>query len=179
VYTADQDTNGVTELYSVPIDGSGPAVKLHPSLPPGRSVSPAMVRVSADSSRVVYIANADAPLVSELFSVPIDASTLPAKLNPPLVSGGNVSDFALDPRGRRVAYRADALVDERLELFTVSSDGSGATLRVNKELAPGGTMGFYGFTADGNRVLYGANQNLASQLDLFLRYLTPFYRRAR
>ena len=179
VYTADQDTDGVPELYSAPIDGSASAIKLHPPLPPGRVVNAAMVRISADSSRVVYVSNADAPLVLELFSVPIDASGPPVNLNPPLVSGGNVSDFVLDPQGRRVAYRADSSVDERVELFTVSIDGRGATLRVNRDLAPGGQVGFYWFTADGNRVLYAANQNLSSQLDLFLRYLTPLYRRSR
>src|SRR5688572_11745968 len=55
IYLADQDTDGVVELYSAPAAGGSPPVKLNPPLPAGRSVLD--FRISPDSQRVVYRAD--------------------------------------------------------------------------------------------------------------------------
>jgi hypothetical protein len=111
VYWADQATVGVLELYMVPIDGSLAPVRLHPAFAPlsglGRPLVGVAVAISADSSRVVYLADTDSlgPEVFELFSVPIDASGPPVKLNAALVANGDVGEFVssfteqLDTRG--------------------------------------------------------------------------------
>ena len=89
VYRADQDTNGVDELYSVPIGGGTP-VKLNDLLVADGDVH--SFRISPDSSRVVYLADQDTDEVDELYSVPINGD-MPVKLNGPLVERGDVLTF--------------------------------------------------------------------------------------
>jgi hypothetical protein len=62
VYLADQDTDGVFELYRVLLGGGSP-VRLNPLLPFGRNVT--SFRISPDSGRVLYIAD---QVTDEFFS---------------------------------------------------------------------------------------------------------------
>lgn len=66
VYAAGQDTDGRTELYSVPI-GGGTSVRLNRPLPAGGTVF--SFRLSPDSSTVAYNADQNTDDVIELFSV--------------------------------------------------------------------------------------------------------------
>jgi hypothetical protein len=74
----------------------------------------------------VYTADQDVDEVYELYSVPIDASASPVKLNGPLVAGGDVLleststlRVQITPDGTRVLYVADQDTDEVLELYSV------------------------------------------------------------
>src|SRR6185436_12433149 len=73
VYLADQDTDGVRELYSVSSSGSAPPVKLNGPLPAGGGVGsgPGQYQVTPDSERVLYCAGHATTGVFTLFSVPI------------------------------------------------------------------------------------------------------------
>ena len=99
VYSADQNTDDVVELYSVPIAG-GTAVKLNPALVAGGDVFNRAV--SPDGSRVVYSADQQTDGIIELYSVPITGGTA-IKLNGTLVAGGGVGPtFRISPDGSRV-----------------------------------------------------------------------------
>ena len=79
VYRADQDTDEVNELYSVPVDGSAAAVKLNAELPDGGGTG--SYAISPDSQYVVYTANQDSADVFELYRVPLDGGAEPVKLD--------------------------------------------------------------------------------------------------
>jgi len=79
VYLADQDTNGVREIYSAKLDGSGTSVKLNGALVGGGNVTAFLI--SPDSSRVVYYADQDVNGRTELYSRPIDGSGSAVKVN--------------------------------------------------------------------------------------------------
>ena len=64
VYRADQDTDDVTELYSVPI-GGGAVTKLNGALPAGGSVFYSGYQISPDGSTVVYNADQEPKIVDE------------------------------------------------------------------------------------------------------------------
>ncbi len=70
VYLADQDTDNVSELYSVPLTGGLPT-KLNGALVTGGDVQCCNFSISADSARVAYLADQDTDNVTELYSVPI------------------------------------------------------------------------------------------------------------
>ena len=72
VYTADQDTSGVYELYSVNIDGTG-RVKLNGAMTASGDIWD-RYWVTPDSTKVVYCAHQETDLVNELYSVNIDGS---------------------------------------------------------------------------------------------------------
>ncbi len=136
VYLADQDTNGVTELYSVPIHGDDP-VKLNGPLVAGGDVQfegdtpRGQTRgfvISPDSSTVVYLADQDVDDVSELYSVPIDGGD-PVKLNGALVAGGEVErrSFVVSQDSSTVLYVADQETVGELELYSAPIDGATPT----------------------------------------------------
>src|SRR5688572_13076459 len=80
VYLADQDEEEVVELYSVPLDPSGPAVKLNDPLT-GRG----MVRrfqISPDGQRVIFHVDPEGDFVLRIFSAPIDGSAPAVRLGP-------------------------------------------------------------------------------------------------
>ena len=97
IYFADQDTDEILELYSVPIDGSAPPVKLNGPLVSGGNVDTFALEISQDSSRVVYLADQDVAGQNEVYSRLIDGSGTSAKLNGPLISGGELSEFRISP----------------------------------------------------------------------------------
>ena len=70
VYQADQQTDGVNELYSVPLAGGAAAVTLNSPLVAGGNVFD--FRISPDSQRVVYQADQQTDEVIELFAADID-----------------------------------------------------------------------------------------------------------
>ncbi len=151
VYTAQQDTGGVWELYSVPIAG-GQTVKLNSPLPTGGQVQSWSFEIDSSSERVFYIADQDVAGTLELFSVPI-VGGVPIKLNGGLVTGGHVSRFEVDPLGNRVIYVADQQVDERYELFSAPAEGGPAT-KLNGPLATGTNVVDYDPDPLGQRVVY-------------------------
>ncbi len=186
VYLADQNTDEVVELYSVPIDG-GKAVQLNGPLVAGGQVSGADADmsepflISPDSRRVVYVADQDADEVFELFSVPIDGGKL-VKLNPSLVADGDVrgadpavNPFRISPDGGWVVYTADQDTDEVIEIYSVPI-GGGEAVKLNPVLAGGkgdvrgastDMANPFRISPDSSRVVYVADQEKDSVFELF------------
>lgn len=164
-YLADQETDDVSELYVVPIDGSGAAAKRSGTLVPGGDVT--RFRISADGSLLVYLADQDTDGVQELYGVPSDGSQAPWKLSGALVSGGNVLDFALDANGSRIAYLADQDTDQRNEVYGAPSDGSQPAQRLNEPLDANENVDAFRIAPDGTRVVYRADQDANDVFELF------------
>jgi len=156
VYYADQDTYGVYELYSAPVDGSAAPVKLNPPLPHNSYVSWEEFEISADSRRVVYIADQDSNAVWELYSVPIGGGA-PVKLNAALCADCDVrfySGFQISADGNRVVYLADQDTDGVYELYSVPIDGSAAPVKLSGVLDDYSSVDRFEISADGSRVVY-------------------------
>ncbi|MEQ8660236.1 MAG: hypothetical protein RLW62_05425, partial [Gammaproteobacteria bacterium] len=176
VYRADQDTDEVFELYVVAADGSGAATRLTPTPPNGGDVLAELTyqygdgfRFSADGQRVIYRADHTTNDVVELYSVQVDGSAAPVRINGPLVTNGDVSRFAMSPDGVSVVYRADQHVNNREEFFIAAIDGSGSPRKLNGPLPSGGSVSIAGFhfAPDGSRLVYTANGNAQDRFDLF------------
>src|SRR5262245_26871874 len=174
IYYADQNTNNRFELYSAPVDGSRPALNRNGPITGGmiRKFPPL---ISADSQRFVYIADHAVSGVDEVYSVPIDGSSLPVKLNPPLVAGGDVADFfvyawngpEISPDSTTLVYRADQDEDEVNELYSVPLDGSAPALQLNAALVPGGDVVQVHISPDSSRVVYTADQATDGAVELY------------
>lgn len=118
----------VLELYSVPI-GGGTITKLNGPLTSGGDV--VEFAISADSSHVVYRANAVNIDDFELFSVPINGGD-GFHLNSQLVWAGDVVGFKISPDSSRVIYLADQDTDDKYELYGVFLGNA----KGNSSLAP-------------------------------------------
>lgn len=171
VYNADQDTDNVREVYSVPVAG-GTVTRLNaPMTPGGNSFSSG--RISPDGSTVIYRADQDVDEVFELYSVPIGGGSV-TKLNPPLPSGADVGDedFEFSPDGSIVVFAVTEGTQGRRALYSVPAQGGPAT-RLTPPLVEGGRINFISFdrfrmiSPDGSRVVYGADQDTDQQFELF------------
>jgi len=157
VYLADQDTDGVFELYRVLLGGGSP-VRLNPLLPFGRNVT--SFRISPDSSRVVYQVDQQTAAV-ELYSVPIAGPAAAGiKLNGALAALRNVITFQISPDSSRVIYYADQETASIFELYSVSLGGPAtAGIKLNVEVgALGNVEGLFQISPDSRRVVYQAHQ---------------------
>ena len=175
VYRADQDTDEVMELYSVPI-GGGSVTKLNAALVAGGNVEAPpycvychsfIYRISSDSSRVVYIADQDADDVGELYSVSILGGSV-TKLNSTLPYNGNVFHFRISPDSMRVVYRAIQDTSGVLELYSVPTSGGNVT-KLNATLVNGGDVDNddYQISSDSSRVVYLADQDVNNKFELY------------
>ncbi len=168
VYIADQQTDETFELFSAPIDGPASAsIKLNPPLVAGGDVD--YFEISADGKRVVYRADQQSDEVNELFSVPIDGpASASIKLNPPLVTGGDVDHFGISPDGSRVVYRADQHINDVFDLFSAPITGpANATVQLNSPLVAGRSVDGFRISPDGSRVVYTSDEVSAGIFELF------------
>jgi len=166
VFKGDRDVKGVTEIYSVPADGSTAPVQLNGPIVGGGDVWIAGPWFAADE-RVLYTGDLDTNDAIELYSVPIDGSAAPVKLNAPLASGQNVLYGFLTPDGATFVYLADQDVDETFEIYRVPTDGSAAPVRLSSALVAGGTVETMELTPDGSRVVYLADQDTLGLVELY------------
>ena len=96
VYTADQDTEGVIELYSMPTD---PPTKLSSSLGPSVVSFTSDIQafaISPDSTQIVFIDQQVGPVRRELFRVPIGGGPI-ASLSATLATDKAVDLFRISP----------------------------------------------------------------------------------
>lgn len=156
VYRGDQDTDGVIELFSAPIDGSEtPTTIGGPHVP--------FCLLTSDGTRAVFVADPEADGAGELYSAPIDGSAPPTKLNGPLVPGGGFDwsdrDVVLSPDGATAVYRLDEVTASVFELFAAPIDGGSAPVRISGSMVPGGDVWSISLLISpaGGRVVYVAD----------------------
>src|SRR5262249_5962612 len=101
-----------------------------------------------------------------LYVAPEDGSAAAVKLNPPLVAGGDVTNYLADPT--IAVYRADARTDDVFELFATPVDGSGGTVRLSGALGAGGDVQeSFAISPDGLTVVYRADQDVDERYQIY------------
>jgi Tol biopolymer transport system component len=170
-YLADQDTDGMNELYAVPIEG-GTAVKLNEPLANSIDLTTCRYldcfKFSPDSNYVVYQVQQDTVSIRELYSALItETGSVVAKLNDPINTvGRNVISFEISPDGSRVVYNANVTEGVNEELFSVPIQG-GTVSKLNSALVPGGSVATYAISHDSQYVVYVANQQTFAVWELY------------
>lgn len=124
-------------------------------------------QVSADNSRVVFLADQSTAGVFELYSAPPGGGSAPVKLNGALAPGGNVVEFAIDSTSQRVVYLADQRADESFELFSAPLGGGSAPIPLNSFLIPDGDVSNFVLSPDGSSAIFRADRNDDEVFDLF------------
>jgi Tol biopolymer transport system component len=175
VYACVRPGDSSNRLYSVPADGSHVRIEMSGPIVAGGNVS-AGFKIAADSSRVVYLADATTDAVNELYSVPLDGSAAPVRLNPALAAqpaGHRVeTDFRLTGTGR-VLFRMNTGPVVSFDLYSVPHTGSAPAVRINSTLPDGSFFVGYGSVTDflvdaaSGQVLYRADQFAFGLQELF------------
>jgi dipeptidyl aminopeptidase/acylaminoacyl peptidase len=126
VFLARLSATGPYELWSTPIAG-GTAINLSGALVAGGEVS--SFKLTKDGTRAVFRATKEDTNKYELYSVPVDGSSAPAKRSGTIVDGGNLTTYDISADSSRIVYRADKDVVSRIELYSVPvASGSGMTI---------------------------------------------------
>ncbi len=168
VYRADQTTDGVAELYSVPVIGGGNTAIIDSLVASGDVMSD--FDITPDGAHVVYRADKDTNDLVEIYSVPIGGGTS-VKLNSSLAVDGQVDEgFIIAPDSGRVVYRADAVGGDTFELFS-SPIATGGAVKLNTALPdPFSDVDIdYTITPDSSRVIYRADLDTYQVNELYSR----------
>jgi len=123
--------------------------------------------IAPDETRVVYRKGTTAATDYALRSIPIDGSSPPITLHPPLGTGRAVIDFQVSPDSGFVVYRADAALDNVFELFSVPLDGSAPPVRLHAPLPAGRTLWAYRISPVGKDVVFILDRTVAGRLELY------------
>lgn len=125
-----------------------------------------IARVTADSTRVVYL---EADFYADefgLFSVPIEGGPV-VQLNADLGAGGELSEsWSLTADGQRAIFRSKQDATSPFELFSVSVSG-GPITKLNGELVAGGNVTGFLLRPGGSTLVYRADQLLDGVTELF------------
>lgn len=145
VYLADQATDGVFELFSAPIDGHAPAVRLHAPLPASYDALEG-VHFTPDGGLVVFAIRLPRGVL--LLAAPADGSAPARALNWPFPQGGGVPEgssgirfsVATAPGGRHVFFLGEQDTDGVVELYRVPVDSSAPPAKWSAPLVAGGNV---------------------------------------
>ena len=123
--------------------------------------------ISPDSRTVAFIADIDTDDLDELYAVPI-TGTQPIKLNPPLVTDGDVSDSRVDftPDSQSVIYLAEQEVINRTEMYSIPV-GGGQVQKLSPPLVAGGNIAQFMIDAKNKRIVYLADQETNEVFELW------------
>jgi Tol biopolymer transport system component len=162
-------TGTTVRLYSAPLDGSAAPIELSGTLVANGWVRGTLA-IAPDSSRVLYLADALHVGNVELYSVPLDGSAAPVRLN---VEGPLqhevAADFVVGPE--LVLFRTGVRVAQvdSLYLFSARLDGSMPARLLSSTLPSGYAHGVDAFALDpaSGTVSYLADQTYAGVFELY------------
>lgn len=152
VFWAEPDENGLPDLFSLPLDGSAPAMRIFqtPDFMPsilGRSRVFELL-TPAGSSHVLAATPVTPQLGVQFYSVAIDGSGVTAISPAPISS--NFFSWQLNADGSRVVISSDFGSDQRFGVYSARTDGSAPFLTLEP---PSNESGFSGVTPDGESVI--------------------------
>ncbi len=158
VYLADEDTDGVVELYAVDPDGQN-AVKLSPAVSGGAAGAPSRAcpyPITPDSQRVVFAARPVAPGPTNVYSVKLDGTEL-HKLHPDTAASGFIDigcdSIQITPDGTHVIFSANFGGGNAFYASTL--DGA-TTTTISGQVNANESLGRVVISADSQHVVYGS-----------------------
>lgn len=169
LYIADQEVEGVVDLFVADVAAPGTTTKVNPTFVDGGDITGTRFAFSPDGATIVYIADQDVNSVDELYAVDVGNLGVSAKLNPTLVAEGDLCTFRFSPDSTKVAYCADQDVVDTLELYVVELAVPGVSMKVNEPLVAGGDVqaATFLFGPDSDFLVYRADQEVDGDNELY------------
>ncbi len=168
VYVADEDTQGVRELYRSDIK-TGLSVKLSGPMATNGDVDLPGLVLDPKGRYAVYRADQNTDNVFELFRSELKTGKN-LRLSAPFIFGGDVlpANYRVDAKSRYAVFVGDENINGVNELF-VSNLKTGAIKRLNAPLPFGAGTGFFNFQLDpkGRYAVYHMDQDTQGLYELF------------
>lgn len=152
-------------LFSMPLDGSAPALALDPAILSSAQVG--SVILVEERQRALYVADRDGDDVGELCSVPLAGGGPPVVLSGPLAGLGVIQAPQVTADHDHVLFLATPDDPAVHELFVAPLDGSAPARELDLPLVPGGTVQFAQLAAN-DLVVYTADQEEDERYELFV-----------
>ena len=166
IYYGDQDTNGVNELYSVRLDGTG-RVKLNPPISASENVEDDFL-ISENSQYVVFRVSGSP---DRLYSVPIAGGTAVQLDTSSLMDGPlhGTREFQITPNSSRVVFISDLIARGSTELFAVPIEGGTEPTQLTPTFPGPAPSGFPAFriSPDSLTVVFRSKLSFSGQQELF------------
>ena len=176
VYRIYDDSAELFQLYSADVDAADTQARVNGALVAGGNVDGDDFAITADSQRVVYLADEDTDDVFEVYQAPIAGGGSSTKLSGSIAAPAGVVERStfVSPDGQHVVFRIfdpnDVLDpnDDVFQLYSARVDGTGSRVRLNPALDPGEQVdGSIFITPNSQRVVYLANQDSVGLFELF------------
>jgi hypothetical protein len=151
-FVADLAGISALEAWSVPVDGSGPPIRLSPPSPPAGWGATA-IDYLAPAGLVLIEGVEQVPMRQEVWSAPADGSTAAVRLDENTMNPG-VTEFGATADASRVVYLERSLSSASYELWSVSSDGSGPRSRLSPPPSGNADAGSFSIDSSGQRVYF-------------------------
>ncbi|MEM7282556.1 MAG: hypothetical protein AAF438_13110 [Pseudomonadota bacterium] len=165
LYAADQDTVGVSDLYTVNLNQPGVSTKMNPTLVNGGNVQEAFF--SFDSTSIFYRADQDTDDTFELYQVALNSAGNATKLNGAIANGSpGVDQFLVTPDQSKVVYTAPN-ASNVLEFFVVDVQNPGIATNLNVPMQAGDSITNLEISADSQRVGYVRDRGFGQTQNLF------------
>ena len=163
VFMAERVSVGVRELWSTPIAGGDP-INLSGALVSGGDVR--SFQLSKDGLHALFLADKEIDETVELYSVPVDGSTLPVKRSGTLIPGGNVKSFQIGSTSARVVYMADKTISSRDELWSVPI-ATGSGMKIAGSTTPGRDVTSFRISPNAQQVVFMADFDTSNVFELY------------
>ena len=135
--SADQD-----EIFSAPLDGSVPAVRLNPTLAAAGDITD--FQLDPLGQRVVFRAYTVPQAGYTLYSAWLDGSAPATLVTQPLIQPGVLPGFSIDPSAEYVCFLGRVPGEAALTLFQRRIDGTGTNVQLSPSgQAAGGPSAFF------------------------------------
>jgi hypothetical protein len=179
VFSANIAASSTDRLFSAAIAG-GNCVDVSGAMVANGDVNSNEFAISADSQRVVFIADKHINGQDELFSVPIAGGTA-TKISGEINGSGDIDRFVVSADSKWAAFIATKDTPGAFELYSVALDGGGALLDIDgdgKVLATTDMLlilryqlGIRGGELITNALGFGATRNTSFPIEQYLRRL--------
>jgi WD40 repeat protein len=173
-YVADQDSDGVDELYVATTSEPINVTKINPDFTSGKNVKykENMIAFSPDSSLIAYIADQDTNDVDELYIAPSSGAGPIRKVNPDFgTSTWDVVEFQFSPDGNHIAYIAGPKegIDYLYQLYLAPVSGSENVIKINPDFSDIlRDVTSFRFSNDSSKIAYRADQDTNDLPELYM-----------
>jgi hypothetical protein len=166
VYKSSESATNSQRLYSVPVTNTQVVPLCALSLP-GDSVFSDEFFISADSTRVAFVADVAATSRAELFSASIAGGNC-INLSVPTQANGRVlgDEVKITPDSKRVLFVADKDTNGVLELYSVPLAGGTAT-KLSGDLTADGDISEFAVSADSKWVAFSGDKDTNNLRELY------------
>ncbi len=167
LYTADQRTDGLFELFLVNKSAPGISSAVNPPFASFVTLSTG-TKFSPDGNWIGYVADQDNDEVAELYLVNVSDPGVSSKLNPAYTNDQDICTFRFSPDSLNVAYCAIQDTTNTRELYTVSLASPGVSVKLNPTLVDGGNVrSNFRYSTDSSFIIYIADQDIFNIDELY------------